>query len=151
MELSPSTFLPQKAVHLHSHHSWECKVSAKAGVTFVCCSVPGVTSACCPVLSGNVLGYGHRVPHLRVSDTQAGLCSQQGHSPLGRGLNLLFPHHPQATCSPLIFLKPAWDPALPTALQTPQRRDRPPAWAQQACARMRRIRPGKHGLQTSQC
>lgn len=107
-------FLPQMAAHLRLYHSWECKVSAKAGVT----------SACCSVLSENVLGYGYRVPPLRVSDTQAGLCTQQGHSPPGRGLNLLFPHHPQASCfPPIIFIKPAWDPALPTALQTPQGRD----------------------------
>lgn len=104
MKFCPSIFLPQMATYLRSQHSWECMVSAKAGVT----------SACCPMLSENVLGYGHRVPHLRVSDTQVGLCSQQGHSPLRRGLNLLFPHHLQTTCSPLIFIKPAWDPALLT-------------------------------------
>lgn len=37
----------------------------------------GVTSACCPMLGEQVLGYDHRVQHLRVRDTQACLCSQQ--------------------------------------------------------------------------
>lgn len=78
------------------------------------CTCPpqeGVTSACCPMLGEQVLGYDHGgVQHLRVRDTQARLCSQQFPTTGGGG-----------GVSLSVTKSPSGHSVLHTALQTPQR------------------------------
>lgn len=65
--------------------------------------------SCCPMLTRQVLGYGHGV--LRVRATQACLCSQQGQFPTTEGCEPLCDHitH-RSSVLLLVFNKPAWDP-----------------------------------------